>query len=102
MFALPRKADADQVTLNVGLVPEPEMDQACPARTTEPILARDGRRSIVAQMNPIEKQVIRSSMLGTLALVAVVFIPAGRSITGKAGHIFVPPFLLLHPIRSIS
>jgi len=28
-------------------------------------------------MNPIEKQVIRSSMLGTLVLVAVVFIPAG-------------------------
>ena len=28
-------------------------------------------------MNPIHKQTIRSSVLGTLALVAVVFIPAG-------------------------
>ena len=28
-------------------------------------------------MNPIYKQMIRSSVLGTLALVAMVFIPAG-------------------------
>ena len=28
-------------------------------------------------MNPIYKQLIRSSVLGTLALIAMVFIPAG-------------------------
>ena len=32
---------------------------------------------IVIQMNPIYKQIIRSSVLGTLALFAMVFIPAG-------------------------
>jgi hypothetical protein len=36
-----------------------------------------GRRSIAIQMNPIYKQLIRSSVLGTLVLVAMVFIPAG-------------------------
>jgi hypothetical protein len=34
-------------------------------------------RSIVTQMDPIYKQLIRSSVLGTLTLGAMVFIPAG-------------------------
>ena len=37
----------------------------------------NGRRSIVTQMNLIYKQLIRSSVLGTLALSVMVFIPAG-------------------------
>jgi protein-S-isoprenylcysteine O-methyltransferase Ste14 len=36
-----------------------------------------GRRGIVIQMNPLYKQMIGSSVLGTLALIAMVFIPAG-------------------------
>src|SRR6476660_4901972 len=41
------------------------------------LILRPGRRSIVTQMNPIYLQMIRSSVLGTLALGALVFIPAG-------------------------
>jgi protein-S-isoprenylcysteine O-methyltransferase Ste14 len=41
------------------------------------IFARDGGRGIVSQMNSNYRQMIRSSVLGTLALVAVIFIPAG-------------------------
>jgi len=47
-----------------------------PARTTEPILA-PGWSNIVTQMNPVYRRLIRSSVLGTLALGAMLFIPAG-------------------------
>ena len=53
-------------------------------------------------MSPIYMQMIRSSVLGTLALGAKVFIPAGTLNYWQGAHISVRPFLLPHSTRSIS
>ena len=53
-------------------------------------------------MNPIYKQMIRSSVLGTLALGAVVFIPAGTLNYWQGWAYFGTSILLLHSMRSIS
>ncbi len=56
----------------------------------------------IIAMNPLYKQIIRSTALGTLAIAAVMFIPAG-TLNYWQGWAYLGTFILrLRSIRSIS